>query len=114
MGEGKIAGLIELGTGFNFEISGLENLKNNALLMGMSKKEITSKLNQIIGFAEIGSFIHEPLKTYSSGMVMRLAFSTAIHTEPHCFVVASSADTVLPWNCTPAAGHSPVNVFLQM
>lgn len=85
--KGKIAGLIELGTGFNFEISGLENLKNNALLMGMSKKEITSKLNQIIDFAEIGSFIHEPLKTYSSGMVMRLAFSTAIHTEPHCFVV---------------------------
>ncbi len=84
---GKIAGLIELGTGFNFEISGLENLKNNALLMGMSKKEINEKLNQIVSFAEIGNFIYEPLKTYSSGMVMRLAFSTAIHTEPNCFVV---------------------------
>lgn len=84
---GRITGLLELGTGFNMELSGLENIRANAMLLGMSTQEVQGRRDQIIAFAELGEFIHEPLKTYSSGMVMRLAFSVAIHANPSCFVV---------------------------
>ncbi|RKQ60614.1 lipopolysaccharide transport system ATP-binding protein [Thermovibrio guaymasensis] len=85
--DGRITGLLELGTGFNFEMTGLENIYLNGMLLGMEKEEISSKLERIIEFSELGDFIFEPLKTYSSGMVMRLAFSIAIHADPDCFVV---------------------------
>ena len=85
--KGRITGLLELGTGFNPELTGLENLRTNALLIGMSESEITEKTEEIIDFSEIGMFISEPLKIYSSGMIMRLAFSIAIHANPDCFVV---------------------------
>ncbi len=85
--DGKITGLLELGTGFNFEFSGLENIYMNATYIGMTKKEIQEKLDRIISFTELGEFIHEPIKTYSSGMLMRLAFSVAYHADPACFVV---------------------------
>ena len=84
---GKITGLLELGTGFNFEFSGIDNIIHNATYLGLSRSEIDKKLATIIEFTELGEFIHEPLKTYSSGMVMRLAFSIAIHAEPKAFVV---------------------------
>ncbi|SDT84673.1 ABC transporter ATP-binding protein [Desulfobacula phenolica] len=84
---GKITGLLELGTGFNSEFSGIDNIIHNATYLGLSRREIDKKLDTIIGFTELGEFIHEPLKTYSSGMVMRLAFSVAIHAEPRAFVV---------------------------
>ncbi len=85
--DGKITGLLELGTGFNMECSGLENIYLNGTLLGMNKHEIRNKLSQIIDFTELGQFIQRPLKTYSSGMIMRLAFSVAIHAEPKAFVV---------------------------
>ena len=85
--EGKIAGLLELGTGFNFELSGWQNIFLNGTLLGMSKDEITVKLDRIIEFTELSDFIHRPLKTYSSGMIMRLAFAIAIHAEPNAFVI---------------------------
>jgi len=85
--DGKIAGLLELGTGFNPEFSGIQNIYLNATYLGLGREEIRARLEDIIGFAELGEFIHEPLKTYSSGMVMRLAFATAIHADPQCFVV---------------------------
>lgn len=84
---GRIAGLLELGTGFNPEFTGLDNIYLNGTYLGLSKPDIDARLQAIIAFAELGEFIHEPLKTYSSGMAMRLAFATAIHTQPDCFVV---------------------------
>lgn len=84
---GKITGLLELGTGFNPEFSGIDNIIHNATYLGLSRLEIDSRLDRIIRFTELGDFIHEPIKTYSSGMVMRLAFSVAIHAEPTAFVV---------------------------
>lgn len=84
---GRITGLLELGTGFNFDLTGERNIENNGLLIGMTVDEIAERRESIIAFSELGEFIHEPLKTYSSGMVMRLAFSIAIHAEPDTFLV---------------------------
>ncbi|MDY0223516.1 MAG: ABC transporter ATP-binding protein [Desulfobacterium sp.] len=85
--EGKITGLLELGTGFNSDFSGIDNIIHNATYLGLSRREINQKLDEIIAFTELDSFINEPIKTYSSGMVMRLAFSVAIHADPQAFVV---------------------------
>jgi lipopolysaccharide transport system ATP-binding protein len=85
--DGKVTGLLELGTGFNYEMTGLENISMNGTLIGMTREEIDQKKQMIINFSELGDFINEPIKTYSSGMVMRLAFSIAIHADPTCFLV---------------------------
>lgn len=85
--DGKVTGLLELGTGFNAEMTGLENIYMNGTLIGMTKDEIDQKKQTIVDFSELGEFIHEPIKTYSSGMTMRLAFSIAIHADPKCFLV---------------------------
>ena len=84
---GKITGLLELGTGFNPEFSGLDNIVHNATYLGLSRQEIDARMDRITAFTELGDFINEPIKTYSSGMVMRLAFSVAIHADPAVFVV---------------------------
>jgi lipopolysaccharide transport system ATP-binding protein len=84
---GKITGLLELGTGFNAEMTGIENIYMNGTLLSMGRQEIDGKKDAIIDFAELGEFIYEPLKTYSSGMIMRLAFAVAIHADPSCFVI---------------------------
>ena len=85
--DGKVTGLLELGTGFNAEMTGLENIYMNGTLIGMTRDEIDRKKQTIIDFSELGEFINEPIKTYSSGMTMRLAFSIAIHADPKCFLV---------------------------
>src|SRR5215831_11510642 len=85
--EGRIAALLELGAGFNLEFSGIENVFMNASLMGFSRKETERLLPEIKRFAEIGDFIHQPVKTYSSGMYVRLAFATAIATEPQILII---------------------------
>ena len=84
---GKVTGLLELGTGFDMAMSGSDNILTNGLLLGMDEAEISRKRAQIIAFSELGDFINAPLRTYSSGMVMRLAFSIAIHAEPAIFLV---------------------------
>jgi len=85
--DGDITGLLELGTGFDFELTGRSNILSNGLLIGMSNDAIAANTEKIIEFSELGEYIDEPVRTYSSGMVMRLAFSIAIHANPKCFVV---------------------------
>jgi len=84
---GRIAALLELGAGFNPEFSGRENVFLNGEIMGLSRADIERALPSIEAFAEIGEFIHRPVKEYSSGMYVRLAFATAIHVEPEILVV---------------------------
>ena len=84
---GRICSLLELGTGFNMEYTGIENIYFYGTLMGFSKSQMDSKLDEIIGFAEIGDYIYQPVKTYSSGMFARLAFSCAINVEPDILIV---------------------------
>ncbi|MDR9499703.1 MAG: ABC transporter ATP-binding protein [Hydrogenovibrio sp.] len=85
--QGRITGLLELGSGFDQELSGWDNILTNGLLIGMSRADIETRREQIIDFSELSEAIHEPIKNYSSGMVMRLAFSIAIFAEPDCFIV---------------------------
>lgn len=84
---GKVTGLLELGTGFDPALSGLQNIRTNGLLLGMSEAEINARRDDIINFAELGTFIEEPLRTYSSGMTMRLAFAIAINARPETFLI---------------------------
>ncbi|QHT59259.1 ABC transporter ATP-binding protein [Paenibacillus lycopersici] len=85
--KGMIAPLIELGAGFNGELTGMENIMLNGLLLGYSKKFIKEKLDEIVEFAELGKFIHTPLKNYSSGMKARLGFSIATVVKPEILIV---------------------------
>ena len=84
---GRISALLELGAGFNGEYSGLENVYLNGSMIGFSREEIDAKLQSILDFADIGEFIHQPVKTYSSGMFVRLAFAVAINIEPEILIV---------------------------
>ncbi len=84
---GKVSSLLELGAGFHQDFTGLENIYMNAAIFGLQKKEIDKKLNNIIEFSELGKFIDSPVRTYSSGMYMRLAFSIAINVEPEILLI---------------------------
>ncbi len=84
---GRIGALLELGSGFNPEFSGLENVYLNGTLLGLTTSEIDTRLDAILDFAGIGDFIHQPVKTYSSGMAVRLAFSVQAHVQPDLLVV---------------------------
>jgi homopolymeric O-antigen transport system ATP-binding protein len=85
--EGRIAALLELGAGFNPEFTGIENVFMNAALMGFSRAQTEALLPEIERFAEIGAFIHQPVKTYSSGMYVRLAFSIAVSASPQILII---------------------------
>lgn len=85
--DGRVTGLLELGTGFDPRLSGRQNIHVNGLMLGMTTEELAAREEAIIDFAELGRYIDEPLRTYSSGMAMRLGFSVAIHAQPQCFVV---------------------------
>lgn len=85
--DGRISALLELGAGFNQEYNGIENVYLNGTMMGFSEKEIEEKLPSILEFADIGDYVYQPVKTYSSGMFVRLAFAVAINIEPEILIV---------------------------
>ena len=84
---GRISALLELGAGFNMEYSGIENVYLNGSMIGFSREEIDAKLQSILDFADIGDFVYQPVKTYSSGMFVRLAFAVAINIDPEILIV---------------------------
>ncbi len=85
--QGRVGALLELGSGFNPEFSGRENVFLNGSVLGLSQRQIEDRLDKILGFADIGSFIDQPVKTYSNGMVVRLAFAVQAHIDPDILVV---------------------------
>jgi lipopolysaccharide transport system ATP-binding protein len=100
--EGRIAALLELGAGFNPEFTGLENIYLNAALMGFSKSETEARMPEIKRFAEIGDFVEQPVKTYSSGMYIRLAFAIAVSADPQILIVDEAlavGDAVFQHRC---------------
>lgn len=84
---GSVAALLELGSGFHPDLSGAENVRLNAALLGLSRKRTAQLFDPIVEFSGIGDFIREPLRTYSTGMTMRLAFSVAIHVDPEILLI---------------------------
>jgi lipopolysaccharide transport system ATP-binding protein len=85
--QGRVASLLEVGTGFNPELTGRENIQLNGAILGMTRAEIKAKFDEIVEFSEIGRFLETPVKRYSSGMYVRLAFSVAAHLEPEILIV---------------------------
>ena len=101
--EGRVAALLELGAGFNSEFTGIENIFMNTALMGLSKSQTEDLLPEIASFAEIGDFLYQPLKTYSSGMYIRLAFAAAIAVSPQILIIDEAlavGDAVFQHRCT--------------
>ena len=85
--DGRISALLELGAGFNMEYTGIQNVYLNGTMIGFSEEEIKAKLDDILEFADIGDFVYQPVKTYSSGMFVRLAFAVAINIDPEILIV---------------------------
>src|SRR6202007_2986704 len=85
--KGRVASLLEVGTGFHPELTGRENIYLNGSILGMSRGEIKSKFDEIVAFAEVEDFLDTPVKRYSSGMYVRLAFAVAAHLEPEILIV---------------------------
>lgn len=84
---GRIASLLELGAGFDPEFTGRDNVFMNSALLGLTRAETEARFDEIVSFAEIGRFLEEPVKTYSSGMFVRLAFAVASHVDPEILIV---------------------------
>ena len=84
---GRLAGLLELGAGFHQELTGRENVYLNGSVLGLKRKEIKRHLDSIVDFADIGEFINAPVRTYSSGMYLRLGFAIAVHLEPEILII---------------------------
>jgi len=84
---GKISALLELGAGFNPELTGIENIFLNGIIMGLTRDEMSERINDIISFADIGEFVYQPVKVYSSGMFVRLAFACAVNADPEILIV---------------------------
>jgi lipopolysaccharide transport system ATP-binding protein len=106
---GKVSALLELGTGFNPEFTGIQNVYMNGAIMGYGKSDMDERLHDIIAFAEIGGFINQPVKTYSSGMLVRLAFACAVNVDPEVLIIdeaLSVGDSKFQKKC-----YDKMNVF---
>lgn len=104
----KVAALIELGAGFHPELTGRENVIINGIILGLTKSEIKAKLNEIIDFAELREYINDPIRTYSSGMYMRLGFSVAVHVDPEILLideVLAVGDAAFTRKCMDRMNH---------
>jgi len=84
---GRVSPLLELGAGFHYELTGRENILLNGVLLGLTKKEVLEKMDSIIEFSELGEFIEQPIRTYSSGMLARLGFSVVAHLDPDILLI---------------------------
>lgn len=84
---GRVSPLLELGGGFHPELTGLENIRLNGVLLGLSRKQVEEKVDKIVVFSELGDFIHQPIRTYSSGMMARLGFSVIAHLDPDILLI---------------------------
>ena len=84
---GRVAALLQLGSGFHPDLTGAENVRINAALLGLNRKQVRERFDRIVEFSGIDDFIHEPLRTYSTGMVMRLAFSVAVNVDPDILII---------------------------
>ena len=84
---GKVSALLELGAGFDMEYSGVENIFMNGAVLGFTREQMEQKKDEILEFADIGDFVYQPVKTYSSGMLVRLAFALAINVEPEILII---------------------------
>src|SRR5205809_1800684 len=105
--QGRVSSLLEVGTGFHLELTGRENVYLNGAIMGMKKAEIVRKFDQIVAFAEVDGFIDTPVKRYSSGMYVRLAFAVAAHLEPEIMIVdevLAVGDTAFQRKCLGKMG----------
>ncbi len=119
--QGRVASLLEVGTGFHGELSGRENIFLNGAILGMSRVEIRAKFDEIVAFAEIERFIDTPVKRYSSGMYMRLAFAVAAHLEPEILIVdevLAVGDAAFQKKCLGkmhdiASGHGRTILFVS-
>ena len=85
--EGNVSALLELGAGFDMDYSGIENIYMNGRVLGFTREQMDAKKDEILAFADIGDFVHQPVKTYSSGMLVRLAFALAINVEPEILII---------------------------
>lgn len=94
---GRVAALLELGSGFNPEFTGIENIYMSAQILGLTREQAESKLDDILAFADIGDFVHQPVKTYSSGMFARLAFAVVIHVDPDVLIVDEALSVGDAW-----------------
>ena len=117
---GRVASLLEVGTGFHNELTGRENIFLNGSILGMRRKEIEQRFDEIVAFAEVGKFIDTPVKHYSSGMFVRLAFAVAAHLEPDILVVdevLSVGDVAFQKKClgkmSDVAGHGRTVLFVS-
>lgn len=83
----RVSPLLELGGGFHPDLTGLENIRLNGVLLGLSRKQVAARLDEIVAFSELGNFIHQPVRTYSSGMMTRLGFSVVAHLDPQILLI---------------------------
>ena len=116
--DGRISALLELGAGFNMEYTGIENVYLNGMMMGFSREEMDARLDDILKFADIGDFVHQPCKTYSSGMFVRLAFAVAINIDPEILIVDEAlsvcVDDALDALCDLTGENASENVINEV